>query len=332
MSQSFLSRLAAYSLQPNRRSIENFTTEILAHLYNEDAAFRRGFVPLLAADKRQVRGLLRGRAETQVQFPRCIADIVLTGENGRRHFVEVKVDAQEMAEMEEGEVTKSQIDRYLDLGAGNVTFLTTRYTAGHRAETRGRRHRVHHALFEQLYSRIHKVRMSEIGSAFVRYMEEQGMAPSKPLTRQELRRSEASAVVHSKCLDLLVQFKQEVEQEFLDGLRTRGHLRTPIFSYGPDWAVYDCYVRGFRNRGPVRTAGFLLAPERDGMYFSVYVWGTRTHALKRLGRDLGWVEMGEGKGYETYIKLRGTEGDADRMKSLAIRSAKKLGRVIRNRF
>jgi hypothetical protein len=173
-----------------------------------------------------------------------------------------------------------------------------------------------------------------MGKAFIEYMEEQGMAPAKPLTRKELRIGVASIDVYRKCMDLLSQFKQEIGREFEINIRGRRHgrLTGPTLRYGPDWAFFDCCLSGFRHRGPVRTAGFGLWPGPDGIYFSVYVWGTRTQELRRLGDALGWLDMSEGKGFETYFKLRGSKADLDRMQRLAVKESHRLGRAIAKRY
>lgn len=332
MNKRLLSRLARYSLQPNRRSIENFTTEILAHLFNEDPSFRKRFLRVAIPDRRLARAFAAGRARTQVVFPRCIADIVLDGRRGRQHLIEVKIAARESLGEDDAGRVRSQIDRYLDLRRGHVTFLTTRFTRDHQADLRGRTHRVHHALFEHLHAAIKPARRGEMGKAFVEFMEEQGMAPTEPLTRAELRLGEAAAAVHRKCIDLLAQLRQEIEPEFRQNLRCRGFLASPRLKHGPDWAFYDCCLLGLRNRGPVRTAGFGLAPDADGTWFSVYVWGIRTAELARLGKDLGWEDMGDGKGFESYFKLRGTPGDIHRMRTTVRQKSRRLGRAIAKRF
>jgi len=52
---SLFSRLAGYSQNPKKLSIENFTTEMLAYLFNSDLNFRRRFIEVIFDDQRMVR-------------------------------------------------------------------------------------------------------------------------------------------------------------------------------------------------------------------------------------------------------------------------------------
>jgi hypothetical protein len=44
MSETLFTRLAAYSQNPAKKSLENFATEVLAYLINSDHTFRRVFL------------------------------------------------------------------------------------------------------------------------------------------------------------------------------------------------------------------------------------------------------------------------------------------------
>jgi hypothetical protein len=44
MTDNLLLRLEGYSQNPMKRALENFTTEVMAHLINVDSTFRREFV------------------------------------------------------------------------------------------------------------------------------------------------------------------------------------------------------------------------------------------------------------------------------------------------
>lgn len=125
---NLFSRLAAYSLNPQKLGLENFTTELLAHFFNANVVFRRRFVPLLFEDQRMARRFLSksAYAETQETLGQgCLVDLVLhAGET--LHLVEVKVAANETLSARWGQKWKPQVQRYLDLKKGNVTYLTTR--------------------------------------------------------------------------------------------------------------------------------------------------------------------------------------------------------------
>lgn len=332
MKETLFSRLASYSFNSNKLSIENFTTEVLAYLFNEDRAFRRRFLGLIMPDGRALRAFAKGQAETQVRFPKCIADIVIESARGKRHFVEVKVDAHEAME-EDGGRLRSQIDRYLDLKMGNVTFLTTRHTPPHQAELRGRRFSVNHVHFESLYTLLHGVTLSETGKQLVRFMKEKQMSPAEPLTKRDLRTADSSVEVYKRCLELMIQLRQEVSDTFVKNMSPRAHLRAPVLDYGPDWSFFDCYLRHFRKKGPIRTAGFGLSIQPDGIYLSVYVWGTRTQDLRDFGEKvLGWEDMNDGKGFEKYMKLRGGRAEFSRMKQFILKNSHRLGRAVARHF
>jgi hypothetical protein len=92
MSDSLFSRLASYSQNPNKKSEENFTTEVMAYLINEDTAFRRSFLRLLIKDRRTLRGFSRAQAQPQQSFVRGIVDLVVSGRRSKI-LIEVKIAA-----------------------------------------------------------------------------------------------------------------------------------------------------------------------------------------------------------------------------------------------
>src|SRR5438445_6849731 len=94
MSESLFTRLTSYSQNPRKRSIENFLTEVLAYLINNDDVFRRTFIRLVISDRRMQRGYADASALPQQTIGRGIVDLVLTGSRGRI-LVEVKIRARE---------------------------------------------------------------------------------------------------------------------------------------------------------------------------------------------------------------------------------------------
>jgi len=112
MSKSLFSRLASYSQNPNKKSTENFTTEVLAYLINEDTAFRRSFLRLLIRDRRILRGFSRATAQSQQSFDRGIVDLVISGRHSRI-LVEVKIAATETLTKIRGKGLVPQVKKYL---------------------------------------------------------------------------------------------------------------------------------------------------------------------------------------------------------------------------
>ena len=94
MAESLFARLASYSQNPSKRSIENFLTEVLAYLINNDRVFRRVFVRHIIPDRRMQRGFAHASALPQQTIGRGIVDLVLTGTRDRV-LVEVKIGARE---------------------------------------------------------------------------------------------------------------------------------------------------------------------------------------------------------------------------------------------
>ena len=94
MPDSLFTKLTSYSQNPQKRSIENFLTEVLAYLINTDRVFRRTFIRLIVPDRRMQRGYVNASALTQQTIGRGIVDLVLTGRRGRI-LVEVKIGAKE---------------------------------------------------------------------------------------------------------------------------------------------------------------------------------------------------------------------------------------------
>src|SRR5262245_2201551 len=78
------SRLASYSQNPNKKSIENFTTEVLAYLITNDRAFRKTFVRLVIKDRRVLRGFSGATtAQPQQRFNHGVVDLVVSGPHRR---------------------------------------------------------------------------------------------------------------------------------------------------------------------------------------------------------------------------------------------------------
>jgi hypothetical protein len=133
----------------------------------------------------------------------------------------------------------------------------------------------------------------------------------------------------------MLLLRQELTNDFAAPLRGRGALRAPDFLSGPDWATFDCSSHGFRKRGAIRTIGFSLSTEdaEPGIYFTVYIWGTRTKELRWFGEKvLGWKEFSDGSGFGTWFKLRGGPNDYLKMKQFALKESRRLAAAIKRHY
>jgi hypothetical protein len=125
MNEGLFSRLASYSQNPHKKSVENFTTEVIAYLINEDPVFRRAFLRHLIADRRVLRGFSQPIALTQQCFDRGIVDLVVSGRR-RRLLIEVKIGAVQTVTCIRGKGRVLQLGKYVSYGEGHVAYLTTR--------------------------------------------------------------------------------------------------------------------------------------------------------------------------------------------------------------
>lgn len=75
MSSSLFIRPASYSQNPSKHSKENFLTEVLAYLINNDRVFRRLFVHHLIPDKRMQRRFEQASALPQQTIAKGIVDL-----------------------------------------------------------------------------------------------------------------------------------------------------------------------------------------------------------------------------------------------------------------
>ena len=125
MAETLFSRLASYSQNPAKKSLENFTTEVLAYLINSDPTFRRIFIRHIIRDKRKLRSFKCVSAQPQQSFGNGIVDLVLS--SGKRTvLVEVKIGASETETKIYGQGWVPQVEKYLSYREGPVAYLTTK--------------------------------------------------------------------------------------------------------------------------------------------------------------------------------------------------------------
>jgi hypothetical protein len=327
---NLFTRLAAYSQNPKKLSIENYCTELLAHCFNNDLVFRRRFLNVIFGDWRMARPFKKSIASTQEALGHdCRVDLVLrTG--SRVHLIEVKLSAGETRSGRWGQIGKPQVQRYLDLRQGHVTFLTTSASLPPDTDHRGRTYRmVKHALFEELHQALASSHVSELTKLFLNFMEENGMAGPQPFDRRELRRAGEAFEIFKKCQSTLAIVRTEANGPFRNNLRTRSNLTRPAFKSGPDWGYMDSYLAKFHKRA-VRWVGMILQEGDAGtLDFTVYAHGTLHPSIGRIRRHLGWENWDNEHWCCSSIRLRGSAGDIPRMVEHAKTASKELGRAIR---
>ncbi len=325
---NLFSRLAGYSQNPRKLSIENFCTEMLAHLFNHDPIFRQRFLEIIFSDLRMARSFNNENAEatTQETLGRgCRVDLVLRA-GARTHLVEVKISAGETLSGQWGHMGKPQVQRYIDLGLCHVTYLTTSDSLPPEIDHRGRKFRmVKHALFEDLHEALDGTRM-ELTKMFLEFMEEHDMAVPRPFDRNELKRAGQALSFFRKCQKTLDIVRTKANQRFRQNIRARANLSRPAFYGGPDWDSVQSYLK--YRKGPVRFVGMSMWAEDGGFRFGVWVWGNLHPTHSKIREHLQW-KKDEERGCYSSIRLHGTRNDIARMINHADSASKRLGRAIR---
>lgn len=329
MTENLFSRLADYGQNEKKRSIENFTTELIAYFFRANIPFRRRFLDHIFEDGRSIRAFQDAFIETQRSFSsNCRVDLVLDS-GTRLHLIEVKIGAQETWGRTQEYDWAPQVQRYLDLRVGHVSYLTTRKISPPDTDNRGRQFRfIKHAHFESLYVSLQPLSRDPLISQFLSFMEANDMAPIPPLSPQDIRKADRSLDIYRKCQDTLDSIRSAVGVAFRRNLNTYSALTRPSFSSGSDWTSITSYLRGYR-KGPLRSIGLSLDPWEGQLDFNIYIWGTFDPRMKLLAGSIGWREYSTGRGYCSSLTLRGTAGDAERMKRHAIAESRRLGRAIR---
>ena len=326
---NLFSNLAGYSQNPRKLSIENYCTELLAHCFNNDPVFRRRFLKVVFSDWRMARPFKKAEATTQESLGHdCRVDLVLRA-GSRLHLIEVKIEAGETLSGRWGQRGKPQVQRYIDLRLGYVTFLTTSASLAPETDHRGRKFRmVKHALFEELHEALDTARVSDLTKLFLEFMEENGMAGPRPFERKELKRAGEALEIFKKCQSTLAIVRTEANVPFRRNLRTRSNLTRPAFKGGPGWGYMDSYLANFR-RGAVKWVGLILSAEEGGLDFTVYAWGTLAPSIARIRKHHGWEKWGDEHWCCSSIRLHGTSNDIPRMVEHAITASRDLGRAIK---
>jgi len=330
MSQTNLfTQLAGYSLNRQKRSIENFTTELLAHFFNEDVVFRRRFLTVIFADKRMARPFLWAQSTTQESLGKdCRVDLVLWAKS-KVHLIEVKITANETRSGRWGQKGKPQVQRYLDLRKGHVTYLTTRDSLAPDTDQRGRKYKlVKHALLEDLYEMLRAARVSPLARVFLDFMKDKDMAGPEPFGRDEIRRADQSMRLIKKCVGALSIVRSEANLLMRRNLRTRSNLTRPTYKGYSDGGEVQCYFPKYHRRA-VKWVGLSITPDERHLTFCVWMWGRLDPSITKIIEKLGWDEYESAHGGFSSIRLHGTPNDISRMVEHAVRASRKLGNAIR---
>ena len=237
MGETLLTRLASYSQNPLKKTLENFTTELLACLINNDKEFSNKFINHIIRDGRMRRRFKGASALSQQSFGIGIVDLVLSS-RGNRVLVEVKIAAKETETKVYGKGRVPQIQKYLDFNEGHVAYLTTK-AVGEPESNRRRKKFLGHFYFEDLYDTLGTTKLKAVGKLFRQFMEENGMKPPGPFTRKELDNAEQAFDFAKKCEAFLDDLKAKLEPEFRPLFQTRAWFTRGRFRYSLQVRVYD---------------------------------------------------------------------------------------------
>jgi hypothetical protein len=320
MSETLLSRLASYSQNPAKKSLENFTTEVLAYLINNDKAFLGSFIRTIIPDGRMRRRFKCASALSQQSFGKGIVDLVLSsGDSGL--LVEVKIAARETETEIDGRGWVPQVQKYLDLKEGPVAYLTTRAVSDPDVNAK-RKKFLGHFFFEDLYDRLVSAKLTDIGKLFRQFMEENGMKSPEPFTQQELNNARQAFGFAKKCEDFLNEIRSEVEPEFRSLFHTRTGFTGGHFSpfYG------SAYIHRELTRGNVKWVEIYIEPDEATLVYGVCVRVLRT-GIKRLKRHLKWTEE-NGRLFSSHPVKSNTRGR--KCAGPILRELKQLQRAMKN--
>ena len=285
MEESLFTRLATYSQNPIKRSIENFLTEVLAYLINNDRVFRREFVRQIILDRRMQRGFALASALPQQTIGRGIVDLVLTGRRGRV-LVEVKIRAKETQTKIYGHGWVPQIQKYLSYRSGRVAYLTTRNVPCPDVNSRNF---LGHFLLEKLEGRLKlkRHRLSATGKLLLDFMKENNMKALDPFTKMELKNAGHSFNFAKKCEAMLNEVVGLIGPTFKKLFSARTRFTSGHFSPTSNSAY--SYTRKFRygRYGEVRYVSIFLAPWEEELGFGISAKVPKKD-MERINRHLGW--------------------------------------------
>jgi len=326
MSETLFTRLASYSQNPAKQSLENFTTEVLVHLINNDKVFKRIFIRHIIRDGRIQRRFKRASAESQQFFGNGIVDIVLFSCD-RRILVEVKMAAAETETKIYGKGWEKQVQKYLDFKAGSVAYLTTKAIGAPvlRPGSAKSKRFLGHCYFEDLYDQLLKAKskLSDCGRLFLEFMEENNMKSLEPFNQQELDKAQNAFRFAKKCENFLNDIRSEVEPVFRKIFHSRTRFTGGHFS--PTYESAYIYAKGrLSNNKTVKWIGICIWPANGKLFYGVNVRVLRT-GIKNLNRHLKWTEE---DGYLFHSHPVRPHGKSGRYFNPTLRDLKKLKRAL----
>lgn len=291
---SLFTRLASYSQNPSKKSLENFSTEVIAHLINTDPAFRRAFITHVIPDGRMRRHFGNATALPQQSYGNGIVDLVLSGKS-RRVLVEIKIGAKETLTKIRGRGVVSQIRKYVSYRDGHVAYLTTRNVAPPFVSSKlflGQ------TFIEDLHEKLPRARLTSEGKLFAEFLEDNGMSALEAFSKKDISVAQNAWPFAAKCEATVDAIVAEIEPDFRRMFRTRAGFTSGHFS--PTYKSSYATTRGFSRKGVKGIHLFLEASEGQ-MGFGVWVRVLRED-LKRLNDYLTWDE-GSGAIYTWHTLL-----------------------------
>jgi len=327
MAETLFTRLASYSQNPAKQSLENFTTEVLVHLINRDKVFRRIFINHIIRDGRILRRFKSATAESQQCFGNGIVDIVLTSGESTL-LVEVKITAGETETKIHGKGWVTQVQKYLNYKVGRVAFLTTKTVSAPILGAESKRF-LGQTYFEDLYDHLvkAKTKLSDCGRLFLEFMKEMDMKSLEPFTKQDLRMPENAFNFAKKCEDLLNEIRSAVEPEFRRIFRSRARFTSGHFS--PTYESAYINTKGkLSGHKKVKWLGIYISPDNEGLAYGVMVTVLKTD-VKTLSRHLKWTEEDSSLLNPRYVK---PNMRAERFIKPIIADLKILNRALKRAF
>ena len=328
MSTNFLCRLSSYSQNPVKQDLENFTTEVIVHLINEDPAFRRIFIRHIIRDGRVARGFRRAKAESQVPLGSRsdgsgIVDIVLRGA-GRQILIEVKISADETETKVYGKGWMRQLRKYLHLRRGDVAFLTTKDIDS--PEIPSERF-LGQCYFEDLYAKLKRRNrsLSPIGQIFLGFLEENDMIPVDPFNKSDLRIARQAISFKKKCVKILNEMITYIEPV----VRKQRIITRPRFSRSQHISsrsrcVYS-YAR-FPKWSNWRYLTVWVGPDDTALDFGLLIEGYADKNMLKLQKHFAGWSSDSNSLCSSHPVRAGMS--IEKMADVVIRDVRKLGVVL----
>jgi hypothetical protein len=215
---------------------ENFITETLVYIFLNHPSVKKEFLKLIFDnDIKKVQEFEDSTIQTQRSYCKSFIDIEFKAKSGKKIFVENKVNALE---------SDGQIQKYLDLDEVNHVVYLTPIGHGGPSFTQNSDKFLGHFYWDGVFLIIKKYNLeekNEIISNFLEYLEENNMAPKKPLELNELESGKLAFSFISKCQSILDNVMNKVEENWHDifGPKYKGSKRAR-FAIG-DEMVYRIF-------------------------------------------------------------------------------------------